>query len=541
MLFNLSIIAYAQVSVDVSYNALTHQQTCTDQFVEHVLEHTTKASGDEVTFFDSNGSGLALGDLDNDGDTDIVLANLAGDSSILWNDGELDFRKEVLKEKQARAVITTDIDADGWLDIIFSHSTGGLSYWHNDYLSSGQVSFKKEFLQGLRYPAYTFLVEDIDNDNDLDLITASYDTLLEQKLRSGFLLSSGAGVVINYQQEDGKFKAERLEDSAQALALTLFDVNQDGRKDLIVGNDFDIPDWIWLNYSEGWQKQSTDSVFKRITQNTMSFDSADIDNNGSLELYATDMKPDFNDLKAVAQWTPLMQKGFERLLAHDNQRPENTLQVFKNNGFQNQAYQQQLDATGWSWSAKFADLDNDGWQDLYVVNGMIAKDVFEHLDSFELTEENHVFQNREGDFVPNDSWELNSQLSGRGMSIADLDNDGDNDIVINTLESSARLFENQLCHEGNSLEVDLRWLESKNTYGLGSTIELKTSEGIQRRDITSLSGYLSGNSSRVHFGISKDATLESINITWSDGERTILSQQDYSEALQVNQLVSVYR
>ena len=534
------VVAYAQINVDVQVVALEEQQVCTDGFVEHALEHTTKASGDQVTFFDSNGSGLALGDLDNDNDIDIVLANLAGNSSILWNEGNLEFRKEILNERQARAVAAVDIDGDGWLELLFSHSTSGITQWK--YIEG---SFKRIPLSGLRYPSYSFLVSDIDNDNDLDIITASYDTVLEKALGNGFLTSGGAGVAVNYQQADGSFKVERLEDSAQALALTLFDVNQDGQQDLIVGNDFDIPDWVWLNKSDSWQKQATDSIFSRITQNTMSFDSGDIDNNGTLELFATDMKPDFNNLKAVAQWTPLMQKGFERLLAHDTQRPENTLQVFKNNSFENQAYKQRLDATGWSWSAKFADLDNDGWQDLYVVNGMIAKDVFEHLDSFELTEENHVFQNQQGRFTPNKSWNLNSQLSGRGMSMADLDNDGDNDIVVNTLESSARLFENQLCHEGNSFEIDLRWLASKNTRALGSTIELITIEGmqrsIQRRDITSLSGYLSGNSSRVHFGVAQNATIEQLDITWSDGEHTVLSQQEYSDALQVNQLVSIHR
>ena len=534
------VLAYAQVNVDVQVVALEEQQVCTDGFVEHALEHTTKASGDQVTFFDSNGSGLALGDLDNDNDVDIVLANLAGDSSILWNEGNLKFRKEVLKDRQARAVATVDIDGDGWLEILFSHSTSGITQWK---YSDG--SYTRVALRGLRYPSYTFLVSDIDNDNDLDIITASYDTLLEKALGNSFLTSGGAGVAVNTQQEDGSFKAERLEDSAQALALTLFDVNQDGQQDLIVGNDFDVPDWVWLNTPEGWQKQATESVFSRITQNTMSFDSSDIDNNGTLELFATDMKPDFNNLKAIAQWTPLMQKGFERLLAHDTQRPENTLQVYKNNSFENQAYKQRLDATGWSWSGKFADLDNDGWQDLYVVNGMIAKDVFEHLDSFELTEENHVFQNQQGNFISSKDWGLNSQLSGRGMSIADLDNDGDNDIVVNTLESTASLFENQLCHEGNSLALDLRWLGSKNTHALGSTIELTTRDGteqtIQRRDITSLSGYLSGNSSRVHFGIAEDATIEKIDIMWSDGEHTVLSQQDYPKALQVNQLVSINR
>ena len=125
----------------------------------------------------------------------------------------------------------------------------------------------------------------------------------------------------------------------------------------------------------------------------------------------------------------------------------NVLQVRDGGGrWENQATRRGVDATGWSWSARFGDLDQDGYLDLYVVNGMIATDLFGHLANGELVEENQAFRNRgDGSFQPAPEWQLGSTASGRGMLMADLDDDGDLDIVVNNLRGFAQLFENQLC------------------------------------------------------------------------------------------------
>jgi enediyne biosynthesis protein E4 len=117
--------------------------------------------------------------------------------------------------------------------------------------------------------------------------------------------------------------------------------------------------------------------------------------------------------------------------------------------------------------------------------------------------------------------------------MADLDGDGDLDIVVNNLESPSVIFENQLC-VGNALEVDLRW-SSRNSSAVGATLKLHTSQGIFLRDVRVSSGYLSGDSSRIHFGVPKDATLESLEIIWPDGQRSSLTD------LSVNQLMTVKR
>ena len=217
-------------------------------------------------------------------------------------------------------------------------------------------------------------------DGDLDLVTASYDALLEQELKNTFLFSSGAGVVV-YENTPDSFVPTRLAETSQTLALTLFDVNEDGKPDILVGNDFEVPDYIYVNSDEGWFEAAP---FATTTRNTMSFDAGDIDNDGSPELFATDMKPDFSDDVALAAWMPLMERSYHRQLHSDPQREENVLQRRTKDGFENVAYKLGIDATGWSWSGRFGDLDNDGFLDLYVVNGMMAKDVFSHLPNSEL-------------------------------------------------------------------------------------------------------------------------------------------------------------
>jgi enediyne biosynthesis protein E4 len=523
ILFFLGLLGFAQVPVMVDATSLGTSE-CSGQFVTLELDHITKARGDEVTFYDSNGSGVAVGDLDNDGDIDIVLANLKNNNSIFWNEGDLSFRKEELSHGDSRGVAVVDVNGDGWNDIVFTQSLGTPSYFRNE-----RGVFEKDYLRGVDFLAYTMTWGDLDTDGDLDLVTASYDSLLEKELRDTFLFSSGAGVIVYTNTPDG-FIAKRLAEKSQALALTLFDIDNDGRQDIIVGNDFDVPDYFYVNQDGQWIETQP---FSRYTKNTMSFDVADIDNDGMNELYATDMKPNFNDLSELAIWMELMNKGFNKQVRSSPQRPENVLQNRTKDGFQNIGYDVKLDATGWSWAGEFGDLNNDGLQDLYVVNGMIAKDVFAFLPNYELVEKNRIFRNLGNNTFDKVDWGLTSTASGRGMVMADLDSDGDLEIVVNNLESPSVIFENQMCG-GDALEVDVTW-SSTNNRAIGATLKLNTSAGTFMRDIRTTSGYLSGESSRVHFGVPKDATLNSLEVLWPDGQTSTIKD------LQVNTLMSVTR
>ena len=503
------------VPVRVSSVPLDAPQQCLNQFVAHTLDHTTTVHGDVVHLFESNGAGVAVNDLDGDGRLDIVLADLNGPSTILWNEGDFHFRKETLDESNTRAVNIVDVDGDGRLDIVFTHRTSGVSYWHNEGGPPGAGSqFARRTLPNVLAPAYVMAWGDLWGKGDLDLVTGSYDAELSQVQANAFLFSNNGGVYV-YHHDGDAFLPQRLTDHAQALAIALTDLKGDGHPDIIIGNDFEEPDAMWRRAGDTWQSIAP---FRETTESTMSFDWGDIDNSGQTALFAADMKAYEIDVRALAAWLPMMADMHPHLPKSDPQIMENVLHLPDGSGgFKDEAQRRGVDATGWSWSSQFGDLDNDGYLDLYVVNGMIAKELFGYLPNNELVEANQAFRNNgAGRFVPAPSWGLGSSASGRGMVMADLNNDGQLDIVVNNLQSPAQLFENRLCG-GGSVEVDLAWPDSHNTRAVGAKVTLHTSAGDLTRDVRSASGYLSGPPSRLHFGFPADAKLQGLDIRWSDG------------------------
>lgn len=505
-----------EVAVGVEQQALhPAASVCTGRFVGHALPHSIDVHG-QVAVFDGNGSGLAIGDLNKDGLPDLVLGNLDGANAIFWNLGELRFQRQTLgaAPAQTRGVTIVDVDADGLLDIVLARRYAKPLLWHNTGDADPQRRFVAMDIPGVNQPFSTISWADLYGRGQLNLIAASYDTELRDYEGPIFTQrGNGVGVFV-YTAHDGRFEGQRLADQADALALATVDLNNDQRLDLIVGNDFNRRDGIWLQSAAGWQAAEP---FAKTTENTMSLDVGDINNNGRPAIFASDMKPYQQDTATMAQWLPMMKKMSRPLSADDPQQAENVLQIQGSDGrWQEQGYEHMLGASGWSWSSKFGDLDNDGWLDLYIVNGMIAKGLFDHLPNHELVEPNMVFRNVQGSFHLQPDWGLDSLASGRSMSMADLDLDGDLDIVVNNLRSAAIIFDNQICN-GDGLLVDLSWEKSANPQALSAQLSLETSAGTFTRDIRAASGYLSGDLAQAHFGIPKGAQINNLRVRWPDG------------------------
>lgn len=502
---------------------------CSGSFVTRELPFVATLPGDEARSFDANGAGVAVGDLDGDGWLDLVLAHQNGPNAVLWNQGQLQFRAESLPASGSRAVNLVDVDGDDRLDIVFTQRRGGPNWWRN----TGDVRerFVREVLPGVASPATVMAWADLHGDARLDLVTGSYDAELLNEGGNSFLLSSGAGVYV-YTQRDRSFAAERLATKAQALAIALYDLDGDGQRDVLIGNDFAERDGAWLRQGERWVAAEP---LRTTSHSTMSFDVGDIDNTGSFALFSTDMKPYNHDVGTLARWQPILATLWSAVPVGDPQIMENTLQVPDGRGgFRNQAYARGVDATGWSWSGEFGDLDNDGWLDLYVVNGMQEHEIFHYLAGHELVEQNQALRNTGERFVPQPEWGLGATAGGRGMTMADLDDDGDLDIVVNNLRGPALLFENRLCG-GASLAVDLRWPASANTRALGAVVTLRTSAGRLTREVRSTAGYLSGPSPRLHFGFPASAALEALEVRWPDGAVALV------DGLRAQTLVEVTR
>ena len=497
---------------------------CNDRFVAHDLDHVTATGGVPVEAFDNHGAGVAAGDLDRDGDLDLVLTNVEGPTSIFWNEGRLSFRKQTVPVTHARAAVIVDADADGLLDITLTRTFGPPELWRNS--GPPGFSFEPSSFPRVREWAYVLAWADLDRDGDLDLVTASYDAELVKNV--GFDHWQG-GVFYHEQMERG-FRNAKLAEHAQALALLLVDIDGDGTLDIVVGNDFALPDGIWLRRGVTWNAALP---FDAITRNTMSLDAADIDNDGDVEIFAADMKP-YSDSLARHYLTVLMRMANAPRRPGDRQVLENVLLFPGEEGdYLTRARSAGVDASGWSWSAKFGDLDNDGDLDLYIVNGMEGEEQFPFLPLGELIEENQAFRNLgEGRFEPAHGWGLASKRGGRGMGMVDLDFDGDLDIIVNNLRSASQVFENRLCG-GAALQVDVTQPGTGNTHAIGAVLRLRASTGTYTRSVRSASGYLFGDPARVHFGFPAHARLDSLEITWPDGARTTIADPPAGALLHV--------
>lgn len=509
------------VSVQVAEQSLASTTDCEGRFVTHTLPFATGVRMREINTYESNGAGLAINDLDGDGLLDIVFASVDREATILWNEGGLKFRPEPLSARFTRAVNIVDVDGDGLLDIVFTHrGLQSVSFWRNQG-EDGPVRFVQEPLAGVTAYAYSMAWADLNGDGALDLVTGSYNVDLRQQGVEQPEQDPNAGVYYHERRGD-RFEAHLLSPHAEALAIGLVDLDGDGQLDIWVANDFVVQDQFWLRTQAAAGAEAViwtaTRPFRQTSHSTMSIDWGDLDNDGKVAFLTTDMNPDDISVETLAAWLPVIAKLEQPHGANDPQIMANVLNVAGGfGGWRNQASPRGIEATGWSWAGKFGDLDNDGWLDLYIVNGMIAANLFGHLPNGELIEENRAFRNQ-GDrsFVPAPAWGLGSTASGRGMMMADLDNDGDLDIVVNNLRASAQFFENRLCG-GASLQVELRWPDAQNSYAIGAQLLLRADSGVYLRDVRSASGYLSGDPVRVHFGFPAEADLETLEIVWPDG------------------------
>ena len=288
---------------------------CEDRFRPVDLEHETRGPGASQSMFDGMGAGLAVGDLDHDGDDDLVLANLSGDSSLLWNRGGLEFEREPLIEGRFRHVMIVDGTGDGLNDIVLTTGVGRPLAMVNT--GRGPVAadrFDRAELEGLDAYTYSMAWGDLGGDGDLDVVTGAYNAELTAARRLSLGDKGGVGL---FEREGGALTHTQLAAESQALAVRIGDINGDGVPDIFVGNDLATPDHIWFADEDGWVPVVP---FSETAYSTMGVDSGDIDNDGDIDLFATDMKPMDDKPETLSAYAG--GGGRHRRVAGDRRHPE---------------------------------------------------------------------------------------------------------------------------------------------------------------------------------------------------------------------------
>jgi hypothetical protein len=538
------------------------------------------------------GGGLALGDVNGDGLPELLLTRPYGGSRLYRNLGRLHFEDMtesagLLPERWGGGASFGDLDGDGDLDLyVCGYDTPNRLYWNegDSTFSEGAEAARLNFSGAAVMMAFC----DYDLDGDLDgyLLTnrfAGADTpdrevpyengrvvvpeaLLEQfdvltrPDGQAVLISAGQYDHLYRNNGDGSFTdvtaAAGLSGNHYGLSATWWDPDDDGLPDLYVANDFFGPDQLWINQADGRFVDRAAAMLPHTPWFSMGADVGDIDNDGLVDLIASDMAATSHYRRAVTM-TDLADGRWFLESAVPRQYMRNAL--YLNTGtarFSEAAFLTGLARSGWTWSTIFGDLDNDGLLDLYISNGM-SRDYFNHdlraaaartsaimgdfwIDQEPLSEPNLLLRNN-GNLQfesMGPSWGLGESTVSFGAALVDLDRDGDLDVVTNDFEAFARIYENRSV-DGHAVAVELRGRRA-NTYGLGARVRLRTigPDGVERsqvRHLTLSRGYMAGAEPRLHFGLGDHDTVLSIAVRWPGGDEQVLTDLPVDVCLRITE------
>ena len=533
-------------------------------------------------------SGVAIGDYDNDGMQDIYLSRQKDVGRLYRNLGGLSFedvteRVGIISGTMwSTGVSFTDINNDGWLDI---YVCGFDSPNHLYINNKGKfIESAKEYGLDFKGASVSMAFSDFDLDGDLDaylLTNRLHDTdstmkvktiknkkdpyIVEDRYREvgyfikrpgKFPLLVNAGQFDHlYRNDNGKFVDISIESGIgeqpyYGLSATWWDYNDDGLPDLYVANDYMGPDHLFQNL--GTDKNGV-TKFKDIVADALPYtpwfsmgsDYSDINNDGRMDFMSSDMAGSnhYRDKVSMGSMSGPNSEAWFLNFPNPPQYMRNTL--FLNTGterFMEVAYLTGLAATDWTWTVKFGDLDNDGFEDVYFTNGMSRDFVNGDLkDRFRILTNNNEQTLKESDLWENEEpyrlsnmvyknmgglkfkdvssdWKLDYFGVSTGSALGDLDGDGDLDIVMNGFNEPARLYQNNLT-DNNSIRIILKGEES-NRQGYGAKVVLQYDNNTKKliRYSASSRGFMSSSEPAIHFGIGKYEKADNIVIQWPSGK-----------------------
>lgn len=532
-----------------------------------------------------NGGGVAVGDLNNDGLEDVFFTANQKPNALFLNKGNLKFRDITLAtgtggkaNSWATGAAIVDINSDGLKDIYVCYS-GDLDensrrneLFVNQGLDSDGIPFFKEMASefGLDDPAYSMAAyfSDLDQDGDLDMLLLNHNPSLftnlnEQIFKSMLTATDPMSMSKIYRNEGDKYIDVTLESGlsgsplSYGLGAVIADFNMDGFPDIYLGNDYSAPDYFYINQGDGTFQNQLAQAFSLTSQYTMGIDAADFDQDGWLDLISLDMLPEDNKRQKLLH-SPENYEHYQLFVKSGlhHQHMRNMLQVNNQDGtFSEVGTLAGIEATDWSWAPLAADFDNDSWTDLFVSNGFL-KD-FTNLDFInyrnsqlsqgKVTPEslmdliqkmpatkigNYMYRNQGGLQFENVSqkWGLDQPGNSNGAIYADLDLDGDLDLLINNLNEPAQLIENKTeGSKANYLQVELKG-QASNRDGIGAKVWLYSDTKTQFQEQVVYKGYQGNVSAILHFGLGA-ATPDSLRILWPDGKTEVISPMQSNQRI----------
>jgi enediyne biosynthesis protein E4 len=530
-----------------------------------------------------NGGGVGVGDIDGDGLPDLYFTSNLGPNKLYRNKGNYRFEDITARAGVADAegwktgVTMADVNGDGRLDIYVSAVDYLTVHGRNVlYINNGDGTFTDRTAQyGLEHAGYSTqaLFFDYDGDGDLDMYLLDHSTHTERAVRSALPAANPVRTSDRLFRNDGNHftdvtAAAGLHDGIDGygLGVVATDINGDDCPDLYITNDFQGNDYLYINNCNGTFTESITKEMGHTSRFSMGVDAADFNNDGRPDIISLDMLPEREDILKTSSTAESFDL-FNRTLkaGYQPQYTRNALQLNRGNGkFSEIGYLAGVSATDWSWSPLFADLDNDGRKDLFVTNGIYRRandmDYITYLgnaavqaslrDSItdanlqllrkmpQVALPNYAFRNDGGLTFTNvaQEWGLAQPGFSNGAAYVDLNNTGELDLVVNNVNAPVSIYRNRSREiNGNAyLTVSLRG-SGGNTEGIGAKVIVRNHGATQLLEQEPTRGFESSVDRRLHFGLGKASTIDSLTVTWPDRRVQVLT------AVSANQTLTLFQ